>query len=69
MPEAILTQRYNVIGPGGSGHQFVLRAGSSLSIIVEGRYDIISWDPRGVNLTSPSLGCFEVCSFDMLILI
>jgi len=19
---------------------------------------VISWDPRGVNLTSPSLGCF-----------
>ncbi|KAL8280865.1 hypothetical protein RQP46_006869 [Phenoliferia psychrophenolica] len=46
-------------GPGGSGTSLVLRAGLQLSVIVEGRYDILSWDPRGVNLTSPPLDCFE----------
>jgi len=25
----------------------------------QGRYNIISWDPRSVNLTSPALDCFE----------
>ena len=37
----------------------MLRAGTQLSVIVDGRYDILSWDPRGVNLTSPPLNCFE----------
>ena len=36
----------------------VLRAGNALSVILEGRYNILSWDPRAVNLTSPSLKCF-----------
>ncbi|GAA5830967.1 hypothetical protein JCM5353_004456 [Sporobolomyces roseus] len=46
-------------GPGGSGTESVLRFGSELQTILDGRYNVISWDPRGVNLTSPSLGCFE----------
>ncbi|GAA5838517.1 hypothetical protein JCM3766R1_006000 [Sporobolomyces carnicolor] len=46
-------------GPGGSGTEAVLRLGPELQVILEGRYNVISWDPRGVNLTSPSLGCFE----------
>jgi pimeloyl-ACP methyl ester carboxylesterase len=36
-----------------------MRAGSALSTILKGRYNILSWDPRSVNLTSPALGCFE----------
>ncbi|KAM0745922.1 alpha/beta-hydrolase [Meredithblackwellia eburnea MCA 4105] len=46
-------------GPGGSGTSLVVRAGLQLSVILEGRYDILSWDPRAVNLTSPALNCFE----------
>ncbi|KAF8599714.1 alpha/beta-hydrolase [Ceratobasidium sp. AG-I] len=46
-------------GPGGSGSAFVARAGEGLSKIVEGRYDILGFDPRGVNLTGPSTGCFS----------
>lgn len=45
-------------GPGGSGHNFVVRAGRKLSTILQGRYHILSWDPRSVNLTSPALDCF-----------
>ncbi|GAA5876330.1 hypothetical protein JCM16303_007102 [Sporobolomyces ruberrimus] len=46
-------------GPGGSGTQAVVRFGSELQVILDGRYHVVSWDPRGVNLTSPDLGCFE----------
>lgn len=47
-------------GPGGSGNSFIIGGGEELSKIVEGRYDIIGFDPRGVNLTGPSTGCFDV---------
>ncbi|QRW24782.1 alpha/beta hydrolase family protein [Rhizoctonia solani] len=47
-------------GPGGSGSAFVASGGEELSTIVEGRYDIIGFDPRGVNLTGPSTACFNV---------
>ncbi|GAA5865149.1 hypothetical protein JCM1840_003923 [Sporobolomyces johnsonii] len=46
-------------GPGGSGTAAVVEYGNQLSVVVEGRYNIISWDPRGVNLTAPALGCFS----------
>ncbi|GAA5854844.1 hypothetical protein JCM9279_005534 [Rhodotorula babjevae] len=45
-------------GPGGSGTLAILAFGGFLSRIVSGRYNIISWDPRSVNLTSPGLECF-----------
>ncbi|KAJ1301706.1 hypothetical protein OPQ81_008940 [Rhizoctonia solani] len=44
-------------GPGGSGTQFIAEAGESLSTIIEGKYDLIGFDPRGVNLTGPSTSC------------
>ncbi|BGP48868.1 hypothetical protein JCM10450v2_004747 [Rhodotorula kratochvilovae] len=46
-------------GPGGSGTGALLDYGKILARIVNGRYNIVSWDPRAVNLTSPGLGCFE----------
>ncbi|KAE9368541.1 hypothetical protein N431DRAFT_60319 [Stipitochalara longipes BDJ] len=57
-------------GPGGSGVDFLLRDGRNISAIVsplsstktppEGKYfDLISWDPRGVNNTTPGLNCFK----------
>ncbi|KZO93929.1 alpha/beta-hydrolase [Calocera viscosa TUFC12733] len=45
-------------GPGGSGTNSVVRSGPAMNIILKGRYDIVSWDPRAVNMTTPSLDCF-----------
>ncbi|KAF8314504.1 hypothetical protein DL93DRAFT_1072901 [Clavulina sp. PMI_390] len=45
-------------GPGGSGVAFIKRAGPQLSEIFDGRYDIVSWDPRGLGDSSPRLDCF-----------
>ncbi|GAA6058896.1 hypothetical protein JCM10212_002848 [Sporobolomyces blumeae] len=46
-------------GPGGSGTHAVLSLGPELQVILQGRYHVVSWDPRAVNLTSPNLGCFD----------
>ncbi|KAI5477500.1 hypothetical protein MNV49_006285 [Pseudohyphozyma bogoriensis] len=45
-------------GPGGSGTAAVYTAGAELSLLVNGQYDIVGWDPRGVNLTTPGVNCF-----------
>ncbi|KAF8599728.1 alpha/beta-hydrolase [Ceratobasidium sp. AG-I] len=46
-------------GPGGSGSSTIAMS-EEISTILEGRYDIIGFDPRGVNLTGPWTGCFDV---------
>ncbi|KAG8794843.1 hypothetical protein FRC12_020922 [Ceratobasidium sp. 428] len=46
-------------GPGGSGSAYIAEGGKRLSTIVDGRYDIIGFDPRAVNLTSPWTACFD----------
>ncbi|CAE6538286.1 unnamed protein product [Rhizoctonia solani] len=47
-------------GPGGSGSAFVASGGDEMSTMVEGKYDIIGFDPRGVNLTGPPTACLNV---------
>lgn len=31
----------------------------SADSVPSGRYNVLSWDPRSVNLTAPALGCFS----------
>ncbi|KAG9097645.1 hypothetical protein FRC07_010754, partial [Ceratobasidium sp. 392] len=47
-------------GPGGSGSRFIAEGGEALSVLTDGRYDILGFDPRGVNLTGPWTSCFDV---------
>ncbi|GAA6032626.1 hypothetical protein JCM8097_004848 [Rhodosporidiobolus ruineniae] len=46
-------------GPGGSGTGALVDLAPILPKIYNGRYNLISWDPRGVNMTTPPLNCFE----------
>ncbi|KAJ5050550.1 uncharacterized protein L3040_002427 [Drepanopeziza brunnea f. sp. 'multigermtubi'] len=45
-------------GPGGSGVQFALLAGSQLQTVVGEEQDVIGFDPRGVGATTPRADCF-----------
>ncbi|KAG9087080.1 hypothetical protein FS749_003177 [Ceratobasidium sp. UAMH 11750] len=53
-------------GPGGSGTAWIAVGGEQLSAIVDGRYDIVGFDPRGVNLTGPWTACFDTESEPLL---
>ncbi|KAH7394211.1 TAP-like protein-domain-containing protein [Phaeosphaeria sp. MPI-PUGE-AT-0046c] len=44
-------------GPGGSGVDFLLAEGSMLSQLMP-QYNIVGFDPRGVNNSGPALTCF-----------
>lgn len=45
-------------GPGGSGVDTVLSAGSTLAEYLGPSYNIIGFDPRGVGQSGPNLDCF-----------
>ena len=44
-------------GPGGSGVDYALGAGDRLSANLQGRFDIVGFDPRGIGRSDP-LHCF-----------
>ena len=62
-------------GPGGSGTNFVFRYGKQIATVLDPKssldnvksssfsddlyFDILGWDPRGVNLTTPRFYCFQ----------
>ncbi|OTB11868.1 hypothetical protein K445DRAFT_321579 [Daldinia sp. EC12] len=46
-------------GPGASGTSLVWRAAEKFTKrLSDGRFDILGWDPRGVNASLPSIACF-----------
>ncbi|TDL14554.1 hypothetical protein BD410DRAFT_797094 [Rickenella mellea] len=49
-------------GPGGSGVSTVLSTGVQLQTILGDEFDILGFDPRGVNFTTPSLNIFQTKS-------
>jgi pimeloyl-ACP methyl ester carboxylesterase len=53
-------------GPGGSGVEFVRAAAKVLPLELRARFDIVGFDPRGINLSTP-LRCFD--TFDEAIAI
>lgn len=49
-------------GPGGSGIDFLRDSGDTLGEPVRDRFDIVSWDPRGVGQSAPA-GCTSNLDF------
>ncbi|KAH8648668.1 hypothetical protein BX600DRAFT_475607 [Xylariales sp. PMI_506] len=46
-------------GPGGSGTSYTWRAAEDItSRLSGGRFDVLGWDPRGVNTSLPAVSCF-----------
>lgn len=45
-------------GPGGSGFEFLWRRGEQLNKIIGEGFDLLSFDPRGVNGSIPQAVCF-----------
>lgn len=47
-------------GPGGSGVSFIRRFGRTLQAVVDRdkKWELLSWDPRGVGATTPRVDCF-----------
>ncbi|KAF2864724.1 TAP-like protein-domain-containing protein [Massariosphaeria phaeospora] len=44
-------------GPGSSGVGYVIESGPKILKLLNGAYNIIGFDPRGVNNTGPTLSC------------
>ncbi|KAK3187103.1 hypothetical protein K4F52_004004 [Lecanicillium sp. MT-2017a] len=46
-------------GPGGSGTSMAWRRAEQISKrFSEGTFDVLGWDPRGVNISLPAVSCF-----------
>ena len=62
--ERLGTLFVNPGGPGASGVEFLVRgAGAAVSADVQAQYDVIAWDPRGVNLSTP-VTCLDAAGLD-----
>jgi pimeloyl-ACP methyl ester carboxylesterase len=49
---------FNPGGPGLSGVDAVIQAGDALDALGQGRFDVVSWDPRGSGRSAP-VSCFK----------
>ncbi|CAN8095369.1 unnamed protein product [Discula destructiva] len=45
-------------GPGGSGSEFIFRRGEQLSTIVGEGFHLLSFDPRGIGISTPRATCY-----------
>lgn len=46
-------------GPGGSGTAELLEQAETISsTLSDGQFDVLGWDPRGVNASQPALNCY-----------
>ncbi|KAL1861502.1 hypothetical protein VTK73DRAFT_7067 [Phialemonium thermophilum] len=46
-------------GPGGSGTSFTWRAAEEVTATLSNNtFDVLGWDPRGVNTSQPTISCF-----------
>ncbi|KAL2126217.1 hypothetical protein VTI74DRAFT_1409 [Chaetomium olivicolor] len=46
-------------GPGGSGTSYAWRAAQNITErFSDGQFDVLGWDPRGVNASLPAVACF-----------
>lgn len=45
-------------GPGGSGFEFIYRRGEQLKALVGEGFHLLSFDPRGVNSSTPLASCY-----------
>jgi pimeloyl-ACP methyl ester carboxylesterase len=46
-------------GPGDSGTSYAWRVAEDVTErLSEGRFDVLGWDPRGVNISLPAISCF-----------
>lgn len=50
---------FNPGGPGVSGTGSTYRLGPLLDEILDGQYDILGFDPRGINMTLPAVTCMK----------
>ncbi|RDW91745.1 hypothetical protein BP5796_01139 [Coleophoma crateriformis] len=48
---------FNPGGPGGSGTGATFRKGPDIEDIFESKYDVVGFDPRGINMTLPRVTC------------
>ncbi|KAJ5778119.1 Alpha/Beta hydrolase protein [Penicillium odoratum] len=45
-------------GPGGSGFEFLYRRGEQLKAIIGEGFHLLSFDPRGINSSTPTASCY-----------
>jgi pimeloyl-ACP methyl ester carboxylesterase len=49
---------FNPGGPGGSGLEFMYKRGEQLRTVIGNGFHIVSFDPRGVNMSRPLAACY-----------